>query len=386
VTEPSDGGTRLLWGSIAGALILHAVLAFGGSGLRGGADLLPHLWLIREMSESPAVRTVYAPAYHVIGGLLSPWLGLEVFTRAFAFAAAGALIAGFRSFQRAAGLPDSATVLFAWSPYAFALTWCVPKVEAAGYAVAFWGLGCLLARRYVALALAVAAAFMVHTAAGLFLGLGGGVLALSRRDSRSLSALAAGAALASPLFAAHIAAGCSLAQSFLLSSGDYLRQAGSASSLDLWDRILVLAGPLGLGAAVVGAPSVWRRDRGLALLCALVVALYSNELWLAPFGAGTTLNLLRGLTLLAFATAVCGGVALAARPRVAALVLLSCVIWSSAAAVWMVPQACFVRSFSEAEPDSIRVDRCTFRWRKVGPLRTEAGTKPQPRDRPTRGQ
>ena len=330
------------------------------------------------MSESPAIRTVYAPAYHAIGGLLSPWMGFEAFTRAFAFAAAGALIAGFRSFQRAAKLPDAATALFAWSPYAFALTWCIPKIEAAGYAIAFWGLGCLLARRHVALGLAVIAAFAFHTAAGFFLGLGGGVMALARRDFRSLSALTAGAALASPLFAAHLAAGCSIAQSFLLSSGDYLRQARSASSLDRWDQILVLAGPIGLAAAVVGASSLWRLDRSLAYLCALVVALYSNELWLAPFGAGTTLNLLRGLTLLAFATAICGGVALATRPRVAALVLCSCVVWTAGAAVWMVPQACFVRSFSEAEIGSIKVDRCTFRWRKAGPRPPEAEAETQP--------
>lgn len=384
MTEPSDGDTRLLWGSVAGALVLHALLAFGGSGVHGGADLLPHSWLIREMSESPAIRSVYAPAYHAIGGLLSPWMGFEAFTRAFAFVAAGALIAGFRSFQRAAKLPDAATALFAWSPYAFALTWCVPKVEAAGYAVAFWGLGCLLARRHVALGLAVAATFAVHTAAGLFLGLGGGLLALARRDLRSFSALAAGAVLASPLFAAHLVAGCSLAQSFLLSGGDYLRRAGAADSLERWDQILVLAGPIGLAAAAVGVPLLWRLDRSLAFLCALVVALYSNELWLAPFGSGTTLNLLRGLTLLAFATAICGGVALATRPRVATLVLCSCAVWATCAAVWIVPQSCFVRSFDEAETDSIRVDRCTFRWRKLDAQPPAGGAGTPPADRSTR--
>jgi hypothetical protein len=367
VTEPADRGTLLFRWSAAGALALHAALLLGEGGIHGGADLRPHLRLIQLMSEAPALRSVYAPAYHALGGILAPWIGLGVYTKLFAFAAAAALIAGFRSFQRAARLPDLAAALFAWSPYAFALTWCAPKVEAAGYALAFAALGLLLGRRYAALALALTGTFLVHTAAALFLGLSGGVLALARRDLRALLALAAGSAGAAPLFAAQLAAGCSFAQAFLFSHGDYLRHANAFTGLAMWDRVVVLASPIAVGAAALGARSLWRRDRPLATLCIVVVALYLNQLWLAPFGIGTTLNLLRGLTLFAFATAICGGVALSDRPRVAPFALAACALWSAVAAFWVVPRSCYVRSFTVAEVSHTAVDRCTFRWRNVGP-------------------
>jgi hypothetical protein len=369
VTQPADRGARLFRWSAAGALTLHAALLLAADDIQGGADLRPHLRLIQLMGEAPALRTVYAPAYHALGGILAAWIGLGAYTKLFAFAAAVALIAGFRSFQRAAGLPDFAAALFAWSPYLFALTWCIPKVEAAGYALAFAALGLLLERRYAALALALTATFLVHTAAALFLGLGGGVLALARRDYRALLALAAGSAGALPLFAAHVAAGCSLAQAFLFSTGDYLRTASGSSSLAMWDRIAVLAGPITVVAAAMGAPAIWRRNRPLAVLSAAVVALYLNELWLAPFSAGTTLNLLRGLTPLAFGTALCGGVALADRPRLAPFALAACALWSAVATAWVVPNSCFVKSFTVAEVSHTTVDRCTFRWRNAGPPR-----------------
>ena len=84
-------------------------------------------------------------------------------------------------------------------------------------------------------------------------------------------------------------------------------------------------------------------------------------------GAGSTLNLLRGLTLFAFATAICGGVALFDRPRVAPFALAACALWSAVAAFWVVPRSCYVRSFTVAEVSHTAVDRCTFRWRNVGP-------------------
>ena len=34
------------------------------------------------MAEAPALRNTYAPAYHVLGALLAPWLGYAVYTKA----------------------------------------------------------------------------------------------------------------------------------------------------------------------------------------------------------------------------------------------------------------------------------------------------------------
>jgi hypothetical protein len=367
-------GGLWFWGSAAGALGIHALLLFGGEGLRGGADLQPHLRLIQLMGDAPALRTVYPPVYHVAGALLAPWVGLALFPKLFALASAGALIAGFRVFQRSTGLPDAASAIFAWAPYTFALSWCLPKVEAAGYALALTALGQLARRRHLALALLVLATFTVHTAAALFLGLCGGVMALARRDRRALAALAGGALAASPLFAAHLAAGCSLAQAFLFSQGDYLRTADRVGTLAQWKTLLALAGPVALAAALVGAPTLWRERRAVALTGGAVVALYLNELWLAPFGARSTLDLLRGLTILAVPVSAAAGVAVARRPRWAAGVIVACALWAGVTAARVVPNSCYTKRIDLAAIEALRVDRCAFRWR--APRRAAGGAGP----------
>ncbi len=364
------GGARVFWWSAAAALAVHAAVLVAQGPLHGGADLRPHLWLVQRTGESPGLHSVYAPAYHVLGALLAPVIGLEHYPRAFALLGAAALILGFRAFQRAAGLPEIAAALFPWSPYLFALSWCTPKIEAAGYGVAFAGLAFLARRRYVALGLCVVAAFLVHTAAGLFLGFAGLVLAAARRDARAVAALGAGAVAAAPLFAAHLAAGCTLAQSFLFSRGDYLREGVRLGGAARFAGILLLASPPLLAAAAAGARDLARRRPALAWLCAAVVLLYGNELWLAPFGARTTLDLLRGLTLLAFPAAIAAGTAVEGRPRAAAALLATCALWSAAALVAFVPDACFTRRHDLAEIAATRVDRCTFRW--SGPRPTPA--------------
>jgi hypothetical protein len=319
------------------------------------------------MGEAPALRSVFAPAYHAVGAVLAPWLGLDGAVKAFAFASAAALIAGFRYLQRSAGLPDAAAALFAWAPYGFALSWCLPKVEAAGYALAFAGLGLLWRRRLVGAAACLAATFWVHTAAALFFGLCGGVFALAQRDRRALLALAAGTLGAVPLLAVHLSAGCTLAQALLLSPGDYLRTAGRWSSLAMGDRILALAGPIAVGCGVAGAARLWRDHRAVALVAAAVTALYLSEIWLAPFGVHTTFNLLRGLTAFAFPVAAAGGVFLASRPRWAAAVVAACALWGVGTALWVVPGSCHRVPIDVAEVTALDVDRCAFRWRlRVG--------------------
>lgn len=351
--------------SAAGALLIHAVLLLSTDGIQGGEDLRPHLRLMQLMSQAPGLRSVYAPAYHAFGALALPWLGLAATPKVFAWIAAAALIGGFRFFQRSAGLPDAASAVFAWSPYLFSLTWCAPKVEAAGYALAFSGLGWLLRRRPAALALTLVATFWMHTAAALFLGLAGGVLALARRDGRALLGLAAGTLGSLPLPGAHLAAGCSVSEALLFSQGDYLRHAPAAIDAARLGRVAVLAGPIALGAALAGAPLLWRRNRAVSALCLSVVALYLNELWLAPFGARTTLDLMRGLTLLCFAAAIAAGTALAARPRIAPALLAACAAWGLCAALWSVPNSCHVRAFTPAEISATAIDRCSFRWRNT---------------------
>lgn len=314
------------------------------------------------MAEEPALRSVYAPAYHVLGGLLAPWLGLAGAARALAFAGAAALVFGFRSFQRAAGLPAVVSAIFAWAPYGFALSWCLPKVEAAGYGLAFVGLGLLLRDRFRTVAVLLAATFWVHTGAALFFGLCGGVLCLARRDARGAAALAAGSVLAAPLWIAHLRAGCTLAEALLLSHGDYLRRTRGWSSASQWPRILAMSGPVALAAAALGAGRLWREHRTLAIAAAVVTAVYLNELWLAPFGTRTTLNLMRGLTLLAFPVAAAAGVLVSGDARRSAALVAACAIWALGASWLAVPGSCHRAPVELAQLEAYQVDRCTFRW------------------------
>jgi hypothetical protein len=366
IREPSPAATpsqgdRLFQASAAAALCLHAALLLR-PGLEGGADLLPHLRLMEQMAAAPGLRSVYPPAYHALGALLLGWLGAEAAVKLLAFAGVAALIAGFRAFQRAAGLPPECAAVFALAPYGFALSWCLPKVEAAGYGLACFGLACVWRERPRALAACLAGAFAVHTGAALFLGLTAGVAALARRDRRALAGLLVGCLLAAPLFAAHLAAGCSAAEALLLSRGDYLRSIAGWSSLSDWPRVVALAGPPAVAAAALGAAPLWREHRAAAVVALAVLAVYANELWLAPLGARTTLNLLRGLTVLAIPVAAAAGVAAAARPRLALPLLVACAAWALGAAWLVLPGSCHRAPIELSQLEATHVDRCRFQW------------------------
>jgi hypothetical protein len=315
------------------------------------------------MGEEPGFHNVYAPAYHALGALLSPWIGLASAPKLIALLSAAAYIAGFRFFQRSARLPAACAALFALSPYGFSLSWCIPKTELAGFGLAFVGLGMLGRQRYVALALVLALAFYVHTAAAIFLGLSGGVWALASRDPRALAALAAGTLGFAPLFAAHLAAGCTPAQAMMLSENDYLRATAKWSSAAVWDVIAALASPPAVALSLVGARSLARRSAPLAVLCGVLFVLYLNELWLAPLTMRTALDLLRGLSVLAFVVAVAGGVALAEHRRALPWLLGACALWAVASVVFFVPRSCHVREVGLDELRDLEVARCSFSWR-----------------------
>jgi hypothetical protein len=354
-------GRRWFFACAVFALALQALVLFGSPGLRGGVDLVPHLRLMQLMGTDPALRNVYPPGYHVLGALFAPLLGFSLFTKLFALLGSLFLIGGFRFFQRAARLPDESACLFALWPYLLALVWSVPKVEMVGYALALLAFAMILRGQRLAVAIALASAFLFHTAAALFLGLCGGALCLVRRDLRGLGALGLGSLLASPLLAAHLVAGCTLSQSFLFSQADYLRSQ-ILWSLRVWDVVLLLVNPLAVVAAVLGVRWGWDRHREVSIVCALVLVLYLNEIWLAPLGVATTLNLLRGLTLLAIPVSAFGGIALARRPRWRAWILSLSALWLISTAFTAVPRAFFNRPIALAELEGLEVDRCTFRW------------------------
>jgi len=356
MNDAEAAGDRLFRASAAAALALHAILLTRSDGLQGGADLQAHLRLMQLMIEAPALRNPYPPAYHVLGALLAPALGYAAYTKLVAFLGAAGLIAGFRCLQRAAGLPAAASAVFVWTPYAFALSWCLPKLETAGYALAFSGLALLLRRRHTGAALVLALAFCVHTAAALFLGLTGGALALWLRDRRAFGALAIGSLAGALLVAVHLRAGCSPAEALLFSQGDFLRTASRAGSLSRWPSLLALAGVPALAAAALGARELVRRHPIASVLAAVVTVLYLNELWLAPFGARTTLDLHRGLTVFAFPLAAAAGVALSARPRWLAAGIAACAIWAAVCTLWVVPGSCTVRAIDLDQVRELSVD------------------------------
>lgn len=350
------------WSAVA-ALALHAALLLSSDGLQGGGDLKPHLRLIQLMGEEPALRSVYAPAYHVLGALAAPLTGLGAYPQWFAWLAAAALIAAFRVFQRAAGLPDVCAAVFVWAPYSFALSGCLPKIEVAGYAVALVGLAALLRGQHAWVAICVVGAFLVHTAAALFFGLCGGVLAIACRDRRALAALAIGTLVAGALPLSHMADGCSFGQALLFSQADYLRAGPRLYNLEHWDTILLLANPIALAAALVGASALWHQHRKIGVLGALIVGLYLNELWLAPFGVRTTLDAMRALTILAIPVAIAAGVAVAARPRLSRALVAASAVLALATSVFVAPAACVSNPIDLTEIERFDVDRCVFRWR-----------------------
>ena len=321
------------------------------------------------LAEEPGLRSTYAPAFHAAGALLSTVLPLTLTVKLLSLGGAAALLFGFRAFQRASGLPEASAALFCWAPYGFALSWCLPKVEAAGYGLAFAGLSWAWQERRRAVAAALLGTFLIHTGAALFLGLCAGVLALVRRDGRLLAALAAGCLLAAPLFAAHLVAGCSAAQALLFSEGDYLRRTSEWSSFSLSWRLPLLASPLAIVCAAAGAAGFWRAHRTVGVVALVVVVLCTNELWLAPFGQGSTLTLLRGLTILAFPLEAAGGVFLAGQPpRVAAGVIAASALLAVASSALALPGSCHRKPVDFERVDTLELDRCTFHWR--------FGTKP----------
>ncbi len=355
-------GRRWFFACAGFALAIHATLLLAADGLQGGADLLPHLRLIQLMGAEPAIRSVYAPAYHVLGALVSPLVGLASYPRCFALLAAAAWIAAARFFQRSLDLPTATACLLVLTPYSFCFSWCTPKVEALGIAILLAGLSLLVRARHLGLAVLLGATFYVHTASALLLGFSCGVLALARRDYRALVPLAAGALAGGTLTLIHVGSGCSVAEALRLTSRDYLI-ANPWSSWAVREVVLVLASPIALCLALLGAPEHWRRQRSLAVLSLVLTAVYLNEIWLAPFGKRISLDLLRGLSVLAIPVAIAGGLALRARPRLAPWLLGLCAAWAVAASLWVVPRSCMVRPIALEELRDLQVARCEFTWR-----------------------
>jgi len=370
-SEPKPGGVSLAEGRlppwlfpsvVAAVLALHALRLAQSPGLHGGVDLLAHLRMTELMGEAPGVRNVYPPGYHALGALLSPWVGLASFPKLFAVAAAALSIGAFRFFQRTAGLPDQAAVLFALWPYSFTLSWMLPKIEVGGYALIFLGLGLLWRRRYAAAAVLLTLSFWLHTGTALLFGFCGGTLALARRDGWALVAMALGALGAAPLMAVHLSAGCSLQQALLFGEGDYLHGASRHGTLDRGHLALALASPPILGAALLGALATWRQHRPIAILCAALAALYLQELWLAPFGIATTFDLLRGLAMLALPACVAAGVHLARHPRLSPWLIAAAALWCIGTTFTIVKQPLYWRPVALEEIRDLRMARCRFGW------------------------
>ena len=117
-----------------------------------------------------------------------------------------------------------------------------------------------------------------------------------------------------------------------------------------------------LVAAIAGARGVRTRDRGVAVLCGVLVVLYLQELWLAPFGVGTTVNLNRGLSLLAIPVVISAGVWVASRPRLARWVLAAAALWCVGCALTVAREPISWRPVALEEIRDLRMVRCRFGW------------------------
>ena len=361
--ERTREGTLLFWSCAALACCVHAVVLLRSSELIAGGDLPPHLRLMQWNSESLALRNVYAPFYDALGGLLAPRLGLLTYPKLFAFASCVAYVLAFRFFQRSAKLPDATGALLALSPAALTMSWCLPKVEFFGHSIAFVGLACLLRRRYALAALSLAMVFYVHTAVALVFGFVGGVLMLGSRDLRGLAALAVGALGAVPLVAAHMADGCTLPEALLFNRSGYWDSPNTGLLPENWQTIALLANPLLVGVALLGARTSWRHSMPLALMALAFLLIYTNQAWMAPFGVRSVVGFDRGLPLLAVPVAMAAGLFIANDRWLQRAVIGVCALWLVTSASLVMPDACFVRPIGIAELEGLEVERCSFTWR-----------------------
>ncbi|MCH2172554.1 hypothetical protein MK489_17395 [Myxococcota bacterium] len=364
---------------LALAVGLDLALVWGRPGLWAGADLVPHLHLIDAVRQGTWLPNVYAPMYHWLGALFAPWAGPTAYPKAVAIFGALVLLAGFRSFQQAARLPDASLAIFALSPYVLSLARNFPRVEALGYGLLLFGLSAVLRRRHALLALLLGLTFYVHTASALLFGLAAGTLALASRDPKALLALAVGSLGAVPLVLAHTEAGCTIPEAMLFSRGGYSLSMTETRILPRnWPWILPLAGPIALVAAVAGAGILWRCRRPLAVLCAVLVLLYLNNLWLAPFGQRTLVTLLRGLSVLAIPVAVAAGVWAAGSKRRLWGVLCACSVWALVSVPWVIPHSGFNRPIHPTEHVGVQVSRCSFTWKTPRKYQTRSQANRNP--------
>jgi hypothetical protein len=105
------------------------------------------------------------------------------------------------------------------------------------------------------------------------------------------------------------------------------------------------------------------------------VVFYLNECG-PSFGVGTTLDLRRGLSVLAMPVAASAGLALAAWPRLAAPLVALCGLFALSTTLFVVQRSCYVRPISLAETREMVVQRCVFRW--MGPAYRPGGRPAAP--------
>jgi uncharacterized membrane protein (UPF0136 family) len=98
-------------------------------------------------------------------------------------------------------------------------------------------------------------------------------------------------------------------------------------------------------------------------MCVAIMLLYLNEIWLTPFGARSTLDLLRGLTIFALPVAIAAGLQLEGRPRALRAVTAGSAALAVATSLWIVPSVCVSKAVDVDAVGMFDVDRCAFRWR-----------------------
>lgn len=128
--------------------------------------------------------------------------------------------------------------------------------------------------------------------------------------------------------------------------------------------LLALANPIAIAATGLGAVPLWRRQRPLAVVSLVLVLLYLNNLWLAPFDVRTAMGLHRGLSVLMLPVAIAAGCAVAGRPRARAALVGASALLAVGTAFVAVPDACHVRRISVEETYGMTVWYCEFAWRR----------------------
>ena len=154
-----------------------------------------------------------------------------------------------------------------------------------------------------------------------------------------------------------------VSQCLLFNRSGYWDSPNTGLVPENWQSIALLASPVLIVVAGLGAGALWRHSIPLACMGAAFLLIYTNQAWMAPFGVRSVVGFDRGLPLLAVPVAMSAGLYLERGRWLRWIVVGLSALWLVTTAATVLPGSCFVRPIAESELEGMQVERCSFTWR-----------------------